>query len=361
MLPGAPAAESLETYRRQARGLFYRKADVGVTDAVLQRLPEDKARFGAEAEAQIAAVAAEALGTRSTTASFVPDAGTFHALFRLGSPDGDRWYARTSVPSLGLPALGFAVEMAASHAAAARGVPTARIVHVDLSRRHLPVDLQIAQEASGTPLGRDASPDVLEALGRTIARLHAIRCSGFGPLDPEVPPGDGPLRGLRTSWPEFVRTNLDEHVAHCRRLGALSPTDAAFATTCLRDAALLTTESVLLHGDLANPNVLVEGAQVHALLDWEDALAGDPVFDLACWGTFVGNHERRAAMLRGYRSVTTLPDDFEFRYWLYHLRIMLAKTVHRSRFGYVATDRIPAGDRLRPALTALRDLTRGHA
>jgi hypothetical protein len=42
------------------------------------------------------------------------------------------------------------------------------------------------------------------------------------------------------------------------------------------------------------------------------------------------------------------------------VRIVLAKTVHRRRFGWTPTDRIPAADRIRPAVAALRAaLTRG--
>ena len=89
------------------------------------------------------------------------------------------------------------------------------------------------------------------------------------------------------------------------------------------------------------------------LIDWEDCLAGDPAFDVASWGTFVGNHERRAAFLKGYAPDGGPGADFELRYWLYSLRILLAKTVHRQRFGYARTDRIEPGARLRPPLEEL--------
>jgi Ser/Thr protein kinase RdoA (MazF antagonist) len=68
------------------------------------------------------------------------------------------------------------------------------------------------------------------------------------------------------------------------------------------------------------------------LIDWEDCLAGDPVFDIAFWATF--HPERRHdVFLEGYRGVRDLPDDFELRFWLYFLRTALSKTVLRHRFG----------------------------
>ena len=111
--------------------------------------------------------------------------------------------------------------------------------------------------------------------------------------------------------------------------------------------------AALCHGDLGRPNVLTRAGEVAALLDWEDALVGDPLFDLAGWGTFVGHDERRAVLLAGYAERAPLPADADLRYRLYYLRIMLAKTVHRRRVGWAATDRIPAAARLAPAIDAL--------
>jgi aminoglycoside phosphotransferase (APT) family kinase protein len=200
----------------------------------------------------------------------------------------------------------------------------------------------------------------LAALGRAVRRLHDVAMAGFGLLDPGPPDRAGPPRGACDSWPEFLFKNLEANVAACRHDGALTAAEAADALACCRDAevTLGSQPGALLHGDLANRNVLVADGALSAVLDWEDALAGDPIFDVACWGTFVGNHERRAEFLAGYADAPALPEDAEFRYWLYYLRIMLAKTVHRRRFGWAATDRIPAGARLRPALDALRRLAR---
>jgi Ser/Thr protein kinase RdoA (MazF antagonist) len=109
----------------------------------------------------------------------------------------------------------------------------------------------------------------------------------------------------------------------------------------------------LLHGDLGSHNVLTDGDRLLGLIDWEDALSGDPVYDLAFWATF---HlpERHAAFLAGYRELRPLPDDFPVRFWLYFVRILLAKAVHRRRFGYPdRPDRPTAAHRIRDALANL--------
>ena len=184
---------------------------------------------------------------------------------------------------------------------------------------------------------------------------HGVRCAGFGPLDPGPPGGDGRPKGVHSRWSDFVLLRLDEHLRVCREAsaldrGAAAAVEGVFARA---EAFLADTPGALLHGDLGNGNVLVAGARLTALIDWEDCLSGDPVFDLAGWGSFVGNHERRRRLLAGYTAEAALPDDFELRYALYTLRILLARTVHLHRVGYSRTVRFPAASRLRPAVEAV--------
>jgi len=348
------------TAQRQALGrTFYRKADVDVPDTVLHGLPAAKAALAQSAGTALRRELERVLGVAPLAVELLPEAGTFHAVFRVTGGEGPGWYARTGVASLPAPALHFLTEAWAARTARSAGVPAPEVRHVDLERRRLPVDLAVVDAAPGVPLADASGPPPLAALGRALRRLHAVEVRGYGLLDPGPANGDAP-RGAFDAWPAFLLVNLDAHVAACRRDGALSAAEAADALACHRDAEplLAGVRGALLHGDLANRNVLVADGALAAVLDWEDALAGDPLFDVAGWGTFVGNHERRDDLLAGYAPGGALPAGAEFRYWLYYLRIMLAKTVHRRRFGWARTDRIPAGARLRPALEALRRLAR---
>jgi Ser/Thr protein kinase RdoA (MazF antagonist) len=112
----------------------------------------------------------------------------------------------------------------------------------------------------------------------------------------------------------------------------------------------------LLHGDLGHHNVFSDGQHITAIIDWEDCLCGDPVFDIAFWGTFCRDY-MLDPFLKGYRTIRQLPGDFELRYWLYYLRIALSKTVHRFRFGYPdRPGRPPASLRIQKAVEKLRSL-----
>lgn len=344
-------APDLDAYRDAARRCFYRKADLAVPDEALAGLAAERRAAAERARPAVAAEAARVLGLPRCEATAI-DGGTLHAVLRVTAGGRPGWYARTSLPSLPAPAGELLAERIAVAAARAAGVPAPRVVHVDLSRERVPFDLALVEAAAGEPLAPGAGGDAaLAALGRVLAALHDVRGRGFGPLDPD---GRAPS-GLLPSWREFVLGRLGDHLDACRRDGTLAAPAEARARAALRAAepVLDAAPAALCHGDLGRPNVLTRAGEVAALLDWEDALVGDPLFDLAGWGTFVGHDERRAVLLAGYAERAPLPADADLRYRLYYLRIMLAKTVHRRRFGWAATDRIPAAARLAPAIDAL--------
>src|SRR5262245_64287269 len=68
----------------------------------------------------------------------------------------------------------------------------------------------------------------------------------------------------------------------------------------------------MIHGDLFRDNVMWEGGEVVAILDFEQASGGSLAYDLAvcindwCW-TDAPRIELAAALLEGYRAVRPLP------------------------------------------------------
>jgi len=110
----------------------------------------------------------------------------------------------------------------------------------------------------------------------------------------------------------------------------------------------------LLHGDPGGPNVILRAdGTVGGLVDWEDALVGEPLFELASCACF--HPERRwASLFEGYLGAPALPAPDRRRFWLYVLRIALARTVVRERFAIAdAPGHAPAAERVRRALQAL--------
>jgi aminoglycoside phosphotransferase (APT) family kinase protein len=246
-------------------------------------------------------------------------------------------------------------------------VPRPVVVAADVSREVCPFDFEIVAEAQGRRLSEfDESDEIharLRQLGEVVARLHQIRFEGFGFLDvrPLDKAGNAALadtRGTCQHWREYVERNLAAHVKTCRTIGAIDAAEAAeIRARFVEHAAVLDAAAgALLHGDLGNHNVFVDESGISALIDWEDCLVGDPVYDIAFWATF--HPERRHEhFLAGYRQAGELPADFDLRFWLYFLRVSLAKTVHRHRFGYAdRPDRPPPSRRIQLSLERLRTL-----
>jgi len=292
--------------------------------------------------------------------------GTFHSVWRAVLPGGEVVYLRAERVFMQRPAFEFLIEAKLAEHLRNQGVPVPEIFHTNFSRTLCPWDYQITRAAKGTRLTELEKPEdqflpdaLLEDWGRTLARVHRIEASGAGLLDPRAL-SEGKMQGVLPAWPDYLHLNLDAHVQACREIGAIDARQQDQIRRAFQAASafLQSTPIRLLHGDPGHHNVFAAEGAITGVIDWEDALAGDPVFDLAYWGTFVRDY-LRPPMLRGYWEGRTPPEDFEHRYWLYYLRIALSKTVHRQLFGYVdRPGRAPAALRISKALTQLDLLMR---
>jgi hypothetical protein len=363
------ALEELEAFRLRRRSVFYPKADLPETAGLARLTQAPEPGEEAARREHVVAACRHALGCAPAGVAPLGEQGTFHRLYRAALPGGGVVILKMNV--LGHLGRDFPLHLDAWAAERLRaaGLPALRVFCVDLSRRVCPFDYQISEQARGVPLKALDNDEarlrpLLFRLGRTLARLHRIRVSGFGLMDVGPLAGGGPAadcRGMLENWPQFIRLNLEEHLRACTDSGAIDGdlarrAGAAFA----RHAGLL--EAVarpgLLHGDPGSHNVFTDGGAISALIDWEDCLAGDPLYEVAFWATFHPDH-RHAGFLDGYRSEGPLPDDFGPRFWLYYLRVALCKTVLRHRLGIADRPGRPlASERIRKALVGLGLLRR---
>jgi hypothetical protein len=344
----------LEAYHRQRLGVFYAKADLPLPDALLRPsapAPEVQAAHRRAARD----VCRRVLGQAPLEVRMLAEPGTFHTLYRAVWADGRRRIVRFNVLSdTDFPLL---LDGAIARNLQATGVPCLTVDHVDLSRRWCPWDYQILHEARGKSLKTLDHDDAqivpaLQALGGVVACLHGVRTTGYGLLDVTAEPMPSRLAGIHARWLDYLTVRLPEHVGLCVDLGALTVAEAegVFKLFDVFQAVCPPAAPCLLHGDLGNHNVFTDGTDITALIDWEDALSGDPVFDVAFWATF--HPERRhQAFLEGYQSVRALSVDFGLRFWVYFLRVALAKTVLRHRLGLTdVPGRPPAALRVRNGL-----------
>lgn len=130
---------------------------------------------------------------------------------------------------------------------------------------------------------RAALPGLLAALDA----LHAVDVSGTRGYGIWAPDGTGPA----ASWAQALLAISQEtaRVPGWRAALAASPVgidrfDLGYAR--LRELAEgLPDERRIIHGDLVNRNVLVQGRRITAVIDWGNALYGDWLYD-AAWLIF---------------------------------------------------------------------------
>jgi len=339
---GGALSEKLEAFSALRSQTFYPKTD-GPLEERLQFRAQARQRQVSPNGQAVAEACAPFLNQKIDGVEFLPNQGTFHLLYRLRLDGGGALICRTTLVGDPFPAFEFLADAWVMEILPGLGLPAVPVYGVNLSRQHHPFDFEIMAEAPGIPLRtledketQYLAPDLLAALGRAVALIHQVETQGFGLLDIRAllsEPSRG--QGILSSWEAYINLNLEHHIRMCADIQAINPGEAARIEEAFSqgDHLLEKVPSCLLHGDLGHHNIFSRGGRITAIIDWEDALCGDPVFDAAYWGTFVRDHMREP-FLAGYRDVRALPADFEPRYWLYYLRVALSKTVHRHKFNY---------------------------
>jgi aminoglycoside phosphotransferase (APT) family kinase protein len=152
------------------------------------------------------------------------------------------------------------------------------------------------------------------ALGVLLLRLH--HC----PLPPVPPPAATQGRPASRLVPGRIAERFAELAALVVAVPAVPPAEQLTAVLAPRPAGSL------LHLDVRAPNLRCTGGAVRALLDWSNALIGDPAMELARLAEFALLPENGLdfeAVLDGYRE--PVPVDSP-AFWIYRLdaAVMLA-------------------------------------
>lgn len=186
-------------------------------------------------------------------------------------------------------------------------------------------------------------------LGIKLRDLHDIdiQIKNFGIIDVKTSCA-GVMKGSFDTWYEFLTHNLDLHLDICIQNQLINQKQKIFFKEIFyRNKKIFNiNKKSVLHGDLSNKNIFFDYNYLPKLIDWEDALIGDPLFDIANWASFVGNEKYFKFLINGYfKDHDDYCEEKELLINVYLIRILLAKTVHRFRFGFIINDKIPSTKR----------------
>jgi aminoglycoside phosphotransferase (APT) family kinase protein len=224
---------------------------------------------------------------------------------------------------------------------AAARLPVPRVHDSDATRRELPFAWHVLDCIAAPDLNVHLKAGVLDdavfgQIGACIAGWQAaVEVRGHGPFDLARLRVTQRLCGLHASASAYFQLNLRRHLARLTEHRFLPPQEAEDIAVLLeaQSGLLDAVAPVLVHKDLALWNVLGEPGRVHAVIDWDDAVAGDPMDDLALLACF----HSPAALARafaGYAEVRPLPEAHMLRFWAHLLRNMIVKSVIRLGAGY---------------------------
>jgi aminoglycoside phosphotransferase (APT) family kinase protein len=198
--------------------------------------------------------------------------------------------------------------------AQAAGVPVPEVLDLDVSGDRLGAPALVTEFVAGEVLlPAEVSPGRGEAVGRELVhRLVQIQAVDLGERAP-ARRGNAFAAALLRRWGQVLEA---ERARHPVVVGELV---ARWLADRLPDPG----EPVLVHGDFRLGNLIWSGNRVVAVLDWEDAAAGDSLYDLA-WllmGTrsesdLVMNAWPRGEVLALYGVLSGRPvDGEELRWW----------------------------------------------
>lgn len=227
-------------------------------------------------------------------------------------------------------------------------VPAPRVLWADNSRKLLDLSFVVMNRVNGASLGsleKTLPPEQLVSayvqIGQLLREFHRIPMDAFGYIGPT-----GILTPHATNHAylthQFQR-KLDEFVTR----GGDAPLARKVALYFADRTELLhaCTQAVLCHNDLHAGNLLAAvtpaGVQLTGVLDFEGALAGNTLMDVAKALYYLDDRTRRA-LLEGY-------GDMDRKHWretldLYHLYFVLelwcwmAQIGNAHRLGGLASD-----------------------
>lgn len=313
--------------------LFHPKSDQIISGKTLQRY---RTLFGKKE--QSFAKKLSTLFDKKITLTRIEEKSTFHVLFSLQIGE-ERYILKANALTKKYIDFSFFLEAFIQRRLQNKEIPSLEFVF-DFSRNILPIDYAIMQFAKGKNLdsyeGRNIK-SIYYNLGEVFRKIHEIKGGNAGMISIERLFKEKKLSGISLDWREFFYTNLDLHLKKTLALRVLQSQDVALIKQLSKKFIQNPKEKLsLLHNDPGTRNIFTDGTSITAILDWEDAIIGDPLWEIAFIHTFLYRKQdaiRFHAFCRGY-GITPNALAKNPLYWLYYTRIALLKTISRNREGY---------------------------
>ncbi|MDT0441971.1 phosphotransferase family protein [Streptomyces johnsoniae] len=280
--------------------------------------------------------------------------GTYNTLLRVRLRAGTRLVLKLPPPRE-VPALAYERDLLRGEvmfyrAAAGVGVPVPEVVAAGDG-------FVLMTECAGTGWHQAPPPAadrdrLRRALGELAGRLHTVTGPRFGYPSGAIPAADG----WRGTFLAMLSALLDDAERYAVRLPVPAERIRALASAAA-PALDEVTVPVLVHFDLWDGNVLIDGGEISALIDGERMMWGDPLAELTSLN-LLGGPEDDAALLAGYAvggGRTAFDEAAHLRMALYRCYLYLIMLIEAAPRGYGADRHAMLDARVKPALRAALD------
>lgn len=237
----------------------------------------------------------------------------------------------------------FYAESLASNIALDNGIPAYKTYCIHELESDTDISYQVIEKLDGDTVqfclkgNPEKEEQLVIEMGKTMALLHKIKVDGFGPFDNEQAK-KGILVGKHKSLKDSINAGLDENLERLVKYNILDKEVADKIKKLFEDNELLNSnDSVLIHNDFADWNLLTDGNTITGVIDWDECVAGNPIQEIACWSIFF-DPERIKPFLKGYFSEMPMYDNFDEIFQLMRLRYTISKMALRiKRYTYEQT------------------------
>ncbi len=166
---------------------------------------------------------------------------------------------------------------------------------------------------------------VFHDCGGQLGKLLGGSFRDYGWVDPEK------KSGTFENWSTFLISFVDRYGSTLISDGIL--TDRQVRRLKIKLGSLPTVKPTLIHRDLKPSNLLAKGGCLSGILDWENAIIGDGLFDLAVLIARLGlDSKDAAAARRGYEGKAGSVDDEKLN--VYVPVVLIGEIAFRRRRGH---------------------------
>ena len=184
--------------------------------------------------------------------------------------------------------------------AASLGIPTnsVKAIHENDPYLGLFVVEKYLQGHEPNNLDQNERISTTKTLANYLAVIHKFQIAGAGEIDENG-------KGQEDSWPIHISkwiNYIEEQIGNNPNSKLFIPSDLIARTfdDLRKNSWLIPNSNSLLHGDPNLKNTLIMGDGQVALIDWDNSLSGDPLYDVAYFESFHDDSTLNQEMRRAY-------------------------------------------------------------